>query len=397
MADEMLLPAEVEYIIDTLRSAGYRADVVGGAVRDHLLGRESYDFDITTAAHPDEVKRVFRSHRTVDTGIKHGTVTLVLEGGSYEITTWRVDGDYLDSRHPDTVSFTRSLSEDLARRDFTVNAICYNPHDGYTDMYDGIGDLERGVIRAVGDPERRFDEDALRIMRAVRFAAALGFSLEEGTASAALKKRELLSRVSAERIYAELKKMLSAPGSYEAAERYRDIILAVLPELGDLRLPDRALYKASSYTARLIALFLLNAGSPAEAYLSAMNRLKTDSDQRAVGERALSLLDTCDPKNVYGALKLLSVYGEREAELALELGTLVGRYGAEHNEAFRRAMSSGVPYRISSLAVGGRELMALGFSGKAVGEALAALLDAVMRGECENSAEALLGVAERML
>lgn len=391
MLQKMSLPRELEYILDALRSRGYRADVVGGAVRDHLLGRPSYDYDVTTEATPDEVKSVFADKRTVDTGIKHGTVTLVLDSGSYEITTWRVDGAYLDSRHPESVTFTRSLSEDLARRDFTVNAISYNPTEGYTDLFGGMQDLEGGIIRAVGEPARRFDEDALRIMRAVRFAATLGFKLDPTTAEAAEAKRHLLSNVSSERIYTELKKLISGDFAHRALLSYPTIILEVLPELDALGLPDEHKFAKTGYTERLISLFFLGAKQPNEAYSAAMSRLKTDTEQRVLGERALELLSSCSPTSRYEALKMLSRYGRREADIALRAGTLIGRYGESERMSYAEAIESGAPYQISELAIGGRELMSLGLRGKEVGKALSTLLDDVMRGECENTAEALLG------
>ena len=178
------LPDNVRNIITRLNTAGYEAYAVGGCVRDSVLGREPQDWDITTSALPEEVKALF--NRTVDTGIKHGTVTVLLGRESYEVTTYRIDGKYSDSRHPDSVSFTRSLVEDLKRRDFTINAMAYG-NDGLVDMFDGAGDIEKGVIRCVGNAEARFGEDALRILRAVRFSAQLGFDIEHETMAAAAK------------------------------------------------------------------------------------------------------------------------------------------------------------------------------------------------------------------
>ena len=182
----MRLPENVNYIISRLREYGYRADVVGGPVRDFLLGKVPSDYDLTTDATPDKVKEIFNSHRTVDVGIQHGTVALILDGEQYEITTYRVDGEYSDSRHPDSVAFTVDIAEDLRRRDFTMNAIAYNPTDGITDPYGGEEDVRARLIRAVGDPVTRFTEDALRILRGARFASVLGFTVDEETASAIL-------------------------------------------------------------------------------------------------------------------------------------------------------------------------------------------------------------------
>ena len=181
MQKKMNLPKEAEYIISRLNSFGYRADVVGGCVRDSMLGKQPSDYDITTNASPKEMKAVFSDLKTVETGIKHGTLTVIINSKTYEVTTYRVDGEYRDNRHPVSVVFTDRLSEDLSRRDFTVNAMCYSHEHGYTDLYGGREDLENKLIRAVGDPVKRFNEDALRILRALRFASTLGFSIEPET------------------------------------------------------------------------------------------------------------------------------------------------------------------------------------------------------------------------
>lgn len=200
------IPEKVQYIIDTLMAHGFEAYAVGGCVRDMILGKEPEDWDITTSAKPHEVKKVFR--RTVDTGIQHGTVTVLLDKDHYEVTTYRVDGIYEDNRHPKEVSFTSSLEEDLKRRDFTINAMAYNSKRGIVDMFGGMDDLKNRLIRCVGNPSERFDEDALRILRAVRFSAQLDFQIEENTKSAIRVKAELLKNISAERIRMELTKLL---------------------------------------------------------------------------------------------------------------------------------------------------------------------------------------------
>lgn len=203
------IPSKVETIIHTLEAAGFEAYAVGGCVRDALLGRTPNDWDITTSATPEQVKALF--HRTVDTGIAHGTVTVLLDKDGFEVTTYRVDGEYEDGRHPKEVTFTASLEEDLKRRDFTINAMAYNPKKGLVDLFGGQEDLEKKVIRCVGDPLERFTEDALRIMRAVRFSAQLGFSLEENTRNGLAVLAPNLKHVSAERIQVELVKLLVSP------------------------------------------------------------------------------------------------------------------------------------------------------------------------------------------
>ena len=200
------IPDKVDYIINKLIEHGYEAYAVGGCVRDSILGRIPGDWDITTSASPYEVKEIFR--RTIDTGIQHGTVTIMIDKEGFEVTTYRLDGEYEDNRHPKQVEFTKSLEEDLKRRDFTINAMAYNRKDGMVDLFDGCGDLERKVIRCVGSPEERFQEDALRILRAVRFSAQLNFEIEAETKKAIIKKKPNLASISAERVREELNKLL---------------------------------------------------------------------------------------------------------------------------------------------------------------------------------------------
>lgn len=224
------LPKQVKQIINTLQEHGYEAYAVGGCVRDAILGKEPQDWDITTSAMPMQVKALFR--RTIDTGIQHGTVTVLLDKIGFEVTTYRVDGTYEDGRHPTEVSFTASLAEDLKRRDFTINAMAYNETDGLVDLFHGAEDLEQGIIRCVGVAKERFSEDALRILRAFRFSAQLDFSIEKETLAAAKELAETLRKISAERIYAELTKLLVSghPGRLLTAYEC-NITEVILPEL----------------------------------------------------------------------------------------------------------------------------------------------------------------------
>lgn len=203
------LPEAVKYIIQTIEDAGFEAYAVGGCIRDSILNREPNDWDITTSATPDEVKKLFR--HTVDTGLQHGTVTVLIKKECYEVTTYRIDGEYEDGRHPKEVNFTSQLSEDLKRRDFTINAMAYNDSQGLVDLFGGRRDLELGIVRCVGDARERFTEDALRIMRAVRFSAQLGYEIEAETAAAIKELAPTLNRISVERIQAELVKLLVSP------------------------------------------------------------------------------------------------------------------------------------------------------------------------------------------
>ncbi len=224
------LPREVDYIINELIEHGYEAYAVGGCIRDSILGKEPEDWDITTSAKPSEVKKIFR--RTVDTGIQHGTVTVMLDKRGYEVTTYRIDGEYEDNRHPQNVEFTVDLSEDLKRRDFTINAMAYNKQKGLVDIFNGLCDLQEGIIRCVGSAAERFDEDALRILRAIRFSAQLGFEIEGETLKAVTEKAAKLQFISAERIRAELNKLILSPHPDKLIDTYKaGITKVVLPEL----------------------------------------------------------------------------------------------------------------------------------------------------------------------
>lgn len=225
----MEIPEKAEYIIETLMNAGFEAYAVGGCVRDTILKRTPGDWDITTSAHPEQVKELFK--RTIDTGIQHGTVTVMLDKEGFEVTTYRIDGEYEDSRHPKNVEFTTNLVEDLKRRDFTINAMAYNPKTGLVDVFDGVGDMERRLIRCVGDARERFDEDALRMLRAVRFAGQLGFSIHEDTRRAICEKADTLKNISAERIRVEVDKLLTSqnPGLLMAVYE-TGISSVILPE-----------------------------------------------------------------------------------------------------------------------------------------------------------------------
>lgn len=226
---QIQLPEKVHKIIDTLQEAGFEAYAVGGCVRDSILGREPDDWDITTSARPEEMKRLFP--RTVDTGIKHGTVTVLLGGEGFEVTTYRIDGAYEDGRHPSEVTFTASLKEDLRRRDFTINAMAYNDRSGLVDLYGGLADVENQVIRCVGNARERFDEDALRMLRAVRFSAQLGYRIDEATGEAVKALAPNLQKISAERIQVELVKLVTSPHPDYLRKAYElGITAQVLPE-----------------------------------------------------------------------------------------------------------------------------------------------------------------------
>lgn len=390
----MPLPADVRFIIETLKDAGHRADIVGGSVRDFLRGVSPHDYDMATDATPEEMKAVFSHCRVIETGIRHGTLTVLRDGTPYEITTYRIDGGYADHRHPDGVSFTRDLLADLARRDFTVNAIAYHPDYGYTDPFDGAGDIGRRLLRAVGDPRRRFEEDALRILRALRFSATLGFEIEEDTAAALCAVAPTLSAVSVERVDVEWQKWMEGADATRVLARFAHLLPCFFPEIADS--PSLSTF-SDACPKELRTWYLFAPFSDAVArYDTAMRRLHADNRRRFAGVAVLShlafpidsdadllaLLDEIGEENADRLLALRLARGEADAEVArVRLFALIGAHA---------------PYRIADLAVGGRELAALGFSGEAIGQTLAHLIDKVRRGEVKNEKNTLLAACEAL-
>lgn len=225
------IPSKAKTIITLLENAGFEAFCVGGAVRDSIMGLNPTDWDITTSASPDDTVKVFKDYKTVDTGLKHGTLTVVIDKTPFEVTTYRVDGDYNDNRHPENVHFTKKLSDDLSRRDFTVNALAYNDKTGLVDLYGGQEDIYNSIIKTVGNPSARFQEDGLRIMRALRFASVLGFTIESETAKAIHDNKDLLKNISAERLAVELSKLVCGKNAFNILTEYWDVLSVFIPEI----------------------------------------------------------------------------------------------------------------------------------------------------------------------
>ena len=387
----MQLPRDVEFILGKMKTSGFAAHVVGGSVRDAVIGRSHGDYDITTNALPEQTKAVFDGYRIIETGIKHGTVTLLLDGEPYEITTYRVDGDYKDNRHPESVTFTSLLEEDLMRRDFTVNAMAYNPDTGTVDPFGGRSDAADKLIRAVGDPYRRFDEDALRILRALRFASTLGFEIEERTATAVRERAYLLSSISRERVYVELKKLIMGVDAVRILTEYADVIAPTLCGLNIKRLPCESRLGAAQMHTRFSALFLLNSDSPAEHAERAFTELKTDKLTRSRVSAPLFAYECVGFADVKETLRHLCAYGEQTVKDTLDLGILCERFGERESENYAAALASGIPYTVGQLKIKGGDVAALGFRGQSIGEVLSALLDAVIDGRVANERSALLG------
>lgn len=382
------IPKDVLFILDRLESRGFSADIVGGSVRDLLLGRSPDDYDITTSALPEEIKAAFADLRTIDTGIKHGTVGILLWGKVYETTTYRVDGEYKDARHPESVSFTRDIVEDLARRDFTINSMAYSPKNGLTDPFGGQIDLAKGVVRAVGDPMLRFSEDALRILRGIRFAATFGFEIEPMTATALREKANLLSNVSAERIYVELKKTFDKPHSYGVVCEYSGVLLSVMAGLDSLVLPEKDAYDSADYMSRILSIFYLSSENPSHAFDRFATALKTDSHFRRLGGQLLSSVGRYDLTDSLGLTKCLRDNGEEATLGLINLEKALGRNA--DGDLLSKLLASGVCYRISDLKVGGADMKNIGLTGPKIGLALDNLLTAVIDGRVENERDALI-------
>lgn len=432
----MKLPSAVNFALSKLETFGYEAYVVGGAVRDAMLGRALHDYDVTTSAAPEEIKSVFADFHTILTGEKHGTVTVVIEGMPLEITTYRVDGDYSDGRRPDSVEFTKNIKEDLARRDFTVNAMAYSPTRGLCDPFGGAEDLKIGIIRAVGDPVRRFTEDSLRILRGFRFAARLGFEIEEKTLAAAKSERKRLSAVSAERIGSEVLGLLSAekPSHSLSLMHSAHVLAEVMPSAYFETLaankfkaidfiPDdfpRGLYlkKERTEASRLgfisarahlaaIRLGMLLRDSDKVLSTEIPKRLKMSTELSAIVTACASgsLPKRADPATVrtYAsgitgkitpkfAYFILLAAGARDERL---LSGESAR-GAAHN--LFECAEKGEPMSTSELAVSGRDLLDCGVApGARVGEVLSELLAAVLANPDFNTRENLLSLVRDMM
>ena len=438
------VPKEVSHIIETLTEAGFEAYAVGGCIRDSLLGRTPNDWDITTSATPAQVKALFG--HTIDTGIAHGTVTVMRSGVGYEITTYRIDGEYEDGRHPKQVTFTSSLREDLRRRDFTINAMAYNETEGLIDLFGGTQDLENGVIRAVGEPMERFSEDALRMMRAVRFAAQLDFSVEDKTAEAIRTLASTLEKISAERIQTELVKLLVSPHPEKIRLLYEYGLTAVfLPEfdtaMGQEQNNPHHAYTVGVHTIeslcaiendRVLRLTMLfhDLGKPAchktdeqgidhfkgHPEVSAriahekMRALKFDRAGMDRVERLIKAHDIRIEPTKKVVRRLMSRLGQEEFFLLLKVqdadilaqSNYLRKEKQERQKEVKRLaeeiLSDTECISLRSLAVGGKDLLEIGFEkGPALGDELAALLDAVLEEPSLNTKEDLISMAERHL
>ena len=433
-----IIPPWAAEVLAALEAAGFEAWCVGGCVRDSLLGRTPQDWDVATAAQPERVMELFDG-RAAPTGLVHGTVTVKTGGGPVEVTTFRRDGTYRDHRRPQTVTFTESLEEDLRRRDFTVNAMALDLRGNLADPLGGRADLEARVLRCVGEPDRRFREDALRILRGVRFAAALGFSMEPETDRSLRTGRALLREIAPERIWTELKGLLTAPGAAEALRAWPEVIGVFWPEILDMvGFPQRNrhhCYDVWEHTLHALAevppelelrltMLLHDIGKPGCCTLDEagcghfrghpvrsaamaeemLRRLRADNATRATVVRLVLWHDRAIERTRSGVALALRELGETDLRRLLRVKRAdnlaqAPAYRAMQGEIDRaeelldRLLSEGACVSLDQLAVRGRDLLALGFSGPAVGKTLEELLDQVIRERIPNEREPLLEYA----
>lgn len=439
----MTLPENVKNIIEILETNGYEAYAVGGCVRDTLLLRMPGDWDVTTSAKPEEVKALF-SH-TIDTGIEHGTVTVMMNHVGYEVTTYRIDGEYEDARHPKEVTFTSNLIEDLKRRDFTINAMAYNERFGLVDEFDGMGDLEKGIIRCVGDPMERFSEDALRMLRAVRFAAQLGFTIEEGTKEAIRKLAPTIAKVSVERIAVELIKILTSDHPEEMRTVYELGLTAVFMPEFDAAMQTKQhnihhLYTVGEHIIRSmqgvspeknirLIMLLHDIAKPivkttdeegvdhfrghtqggADMSRQILRRLKFDNATIDLVAKMVKHHDD-RPETSYGIRRMFSAIGLENVPMLLEIKradllaqstyqresklALVDRY----QEQYRECIAKKNCLQKKDLSVNGADLIAMGMKqGKDVGMIIDQLFEAVLEDPQMNEREKLLELAHKLI
>ena len=438
MTFDIKLPNQVSDIINRLDEYGYVAYVVGGCLRDGILGKTPHDWDICTSATPDKVIEIFSDTEVIPTGLQHGTVTIILDHTPYEVTTFRIDGNYSDNRRPDDVKFTTNIIDDLSRRDFTINAMAYNPKTGLIDPFGGRKDIQDGIVRCVGDAKERFGEDALRMLRAIRFAVQLNFNIDYKTKSAIQMLRKNILNISQERITSELNKMVICIGFYMQLLFHRELFALIIPELDKCidfnqnnpyhcytvytHIAHAVGYGMPDLIAKLALLFH-DIGKPecqvfdengvahyyGHAKISAdiadkrMKAMRYDNDTRNKVVELISYHDAAleaTPKHIK---KWLNKIGEEQFRRLLNVRSadvcaqssqyLVNRLDKieQVRKCLEEVLSSEQCFQLKDLAVNGKDLMAIGIEpGKRMGDILDQLLDMVIDGEVENEKDKLL-------
>ena len=432
--------------VETLKSNGFEAFLIGGSVRDFIMGVPIGDIDITTNATPPQVKEVFKDFRVIETGIKHGTVTVLIDNEPIEITTYRSEGTYSDNRHPDTVSFSESLSDDVIRRDFTMNAIAYDFSSGFCDLVDGIRDIENKTIRCIGNAERRFQEDALRILRALRFSSVLGFTIEENTKMAIHDCKHLLKNISAERIQVEFTKLICGKNAYNVLKEYPDVIAVFIPETEmciDFEQINRhhcydvythilkALEKSKSDPVIRLAVFFHDIGKPyvahfdekgeqhyyghpkksAELTEKILTRLRFDNDTK---NKVVTLVKFHDsPVMVNDNIlpdrkRLKKIMSQIGKEMIFDLIHIKFCDNSAQNPEYYRGddfykktydmindiLNEQECFSVKDLKINGNDLISMGFKGREIGEILNTVLDLVINENIKNEAPEIINFVQ---
>ena len=392
------LPEPIKKAMSIMQEKGYECYIVGGCVRDFLMGKIPHDFDITTNALPEETKNCFSGFRVIETGIKHGTVTVLIDREPIEITTYRIDGKYTDNRHPESVEFTSDLKEDLSRRDFTVNALAYNGKDEICDLFSGREDLKNSVIRCVGDPDKRFNEDGLRILRALRFSSVLDFTIEENTAKSIRENKELLKNISKERILTELSKLVTGKRAERVLLDFREVFEVIIPELKMCEGYERCVLAMKCVrpekTLRFSALF-----SECESPKLILKALKSDKNTMFKVSDLVSDLKLFIPTEKVEVKKLLI---NRDFSYLYELTELKEAFGEsgqnEIRELLKEIEENSECVKLSMLDIDGNTIKSEGLAeGKMIGELLNKLLLAVICDKTENKKEKLIEYARSII
>ena len=395
----MNFPEYVSFTLDRLESLGYSAYLVGGCVRDHIMGNTPNDYDITTNATPEQIEECFSDVRTIDVGKKHGTITLVLNDSVVEVTTYRIDGEYKDSRHPESVTFTDRIEDDLSRRDFTVNAIAYSPQRGFVDPFGGRKDIESGIIRCVGIPERRFGEDALRILRALRFASRLGFCIEDSTSTAIHEKRELLLNIAMERIKAEFEGMISCCNFPEIYREYFDVFKTFIPTI--LKIDNNVLIRASDISSNVVLCSLFSCYSDLLFLSDELKRLKFEN---ATSKNILTILscvrkycDKCSDADIKKSVAEIGKACTRDMYYVLYCLSGDVKY-MDAVKRFNELDKNEEWITLKKLNVKGNEIIeALKINPSDTGGILSCLLNDVIEGVTVNKKDALLKHAKKYI
>lgn len=440
----IVLPKNVKLIIDILNKNNFEAFIVGGCVRDSIIGLTPHDWDICTNAKPDEIKKCFENFNTFDSGIKHGTISIVLDGEVFEVTTYRIDGTYSDNRRPDSVTFTSDISKDLARRDFTINAMAYNEKSGLIDPYGGKNDLRDNIIRCVGNPEFRFNEDALRIIRALRFASVYDFVIENETSESIYKNADLLKNIAVERISVEFNKLLCGNGVEEILNNYRDIIAVFIPEIKPMfdynqhtKHHNRDLWYHTTYSVKSVdnnpllrmSMLLHDIGKPkackrdengtchfkghpkhsAEMAEIILHRLKYPTD---FIETCITLIKYHDVRFNGSKRQLrhvMSAIGNKNVELLLKIqrADIMAQSDYKHKEklekldlacrVYKEILADKDCFTLKQLVINGNDIKNLGVNeGVKIGKILKMLLSLVIEDKLENEKSALIKKAEEI-